>query len=317
MRRNQLISLLMPAYNASKYIRKAIDNILDQTYTNFEFLIADDLSADNTKKIIDSYCDPRIKTFHNEKNLGYLETFNKLIALTKGDYITFQDADDYSAPKRLELLIEEFEKDKIIGICGSNFIRIDEKERQMEISDLPLTHNEILDIMPEKYGFIGSALMIKREVYEQIGGYHNFFNRMGQEDHYWAYLAMSKFKAINIPDHLYFYRFNPSSVSGNLSNNPDKLNSQKIIETLINQRKRTGTDFLEQGKDVELRKMLDIMNQPFYDDPSYFYYFVAKRRFYEGKKKLALKNLWKAIQKKPYKWHYYKDFLYFIRNNVK
>jgi len=309
----KLVSVIMPAYNASKFIRKAIDSIINQTYSHFELLITDDLSTDATRKIIDSYNDPRIKTFHNEKNLGYLETFNKLIALTKGDLITFQDADDFSEPNRLELLLEEFEKDGTLGICGSNFVRIDEKDRQIEISDFPLVHDEIFGGMPEKFGFIGSALMIKREVYEQTGGYHTFFNRMGQEDHYWGYLAMSRFKTKNIQPPLYFYRFNSSSVSGNLSNNPDKLNSQKIIETLINQRKEKGTDLLEEGKDVELRKMLDVLNQPFYKDTSYFYYYIAKQRFYEGKKKIALKNMLRAIRENPQKMSYYKDFLYFLK----
>ena len=90
----------MPAYNCEKYIHQAIDSVLNQTHINFELLIADDCSTDTTKQIIDSYKDPRIKTFHNNINLGYLKASNKLFSLCKGSYITFQDADDTSELNR-------------------------------------------------------------------------------------------------------------------------------------------------------------------------------------------------------------------------
>ncbi|NTW32158.1 MAG: glycosyltransferase family 2 protein [Bacteroidetes bacterium] len=300
------VSVIMPAYNCEKYIKEAIDSILNQTYYNLELLIADDYSKDRTKKIIASCQDERIKIFHNEKNLGYLQTFNKLIAHAKGDYITFQNAYDYSDPSRIYLLLEEFEKDKELCICGSNYISIDEKDNQLEFSNFPLEHSEIFESMPQKYQFIGPALMIRRQVYESIGGYHTFFDRMGQEDHYWAYLAMSIFKTKNIHHHLYSCRINSACFSDNLYSNPDKLNSHKIVEILVNQRKNTGTDFLERGNDSELRSILNELNKPFTDNPSYFYSYIAKLRFCEGKKKLALKNMWFAILK-TFKWSYYKN----------
>ena len=82
---------MIPAYNVEKYIRQAIDSILNQTYSYFELLIADDASTDTTKQIINAYqkIDPRIKTFHNKKNEGYLLTTNKLFQKCKGDYIAF------------------------------------------------------------------------------------------------------------------------------------------------------------------------------------------------------------------------------------
>ena len=118
------ISVIMPAYNCEKYIRQAIDSILNQTCQNIELIISDDKSTDNTKKILDSYSDTRIKRFDNNVNLGYLKTFNKLIAFAKGEYIAFQDGDDYSDINRLDLLLTEFKKDNELGACGSNFTKI-------------------------------------------------------------------------------------------------------------------------------------------------------------------------------------------------
>jgi hypothetical protein len=168
--------------------------------------------------------------------------------------------------------------------------------------------------MPQQFHFIGSALMIKKEVYESIGAYHTFFNRMGAEDLYWVYLIMEKYKMCNVPDSLYYYRFNEHSVTGNIANNPSKINVPIILDYLINQRRAIGTDDLENGKIKELQKMLGDLNKPFETDSSYYYYYVAKRRFYEGHKQLSIKLIKKAILKSPLKFQYYKDYLYFLRN---
>ena len=162
------ISVIMPAYNCEKYIRQAIDSILNQTYQNIELLISDDKSTDNTKKILDSYSDTRIKRFDNNINLGYLKTFNKLIALAEGDYITFQDGDDYSELNRLELLLKEFKNDNELGACGSNYNRVDAKRNIVSTSNFALTHEEILSKIPSEFDFAGSGLMIKKEVYYVI-----------------------------------------------------------------------------------------------------------------------------------------------------
>src|ERR1700752_3454291 len=126
-----LVSVIMPAYNCEKYVKKAIDSILNQTYSNFELLIADDCSKDSTKNIIDSYTDNRIKRFHNETNMGYLQASNKLFKECEGDFITFQDADDYSAPNRLELLISFLEKNSSYSCVGSNVIKVDDSDNEL------------------------------------------------------------------------------------------------------------------------------------------------------------------------------------------
>lgn len=96
------LTVLMPVYNAEKFIAEAMDSILRQTFTDFEFLIIDDGSSDNTSQIIQSYQDPRIRFYQNEKNLGISATLNKGIALASTDTIARMDADDISYPERLE-----------------------------------------------------------------------------------------------------------------------------------------------------------------------------------------------------------------------
>ncbi len=116
----------MPAYNCEKFVKHAIDSMLNQSYSNFELLIADDCSKDSTKSIIDSYTDERIKRFHNDVNLGYLKASNKLFKQCTGQLITFQDADDYADLTRLEKLVGFLDKNEKVSVIGSNVIKVDE-----------------------------------------------------------------------------------------------------------------------------------------------------------------------------------------------
>ena len=92
----------MPVFNGEKYLREAIDSILNQTLTDFEFLIIDDGSRDNCVQIISSYSDPRIKFVRNDTNLGISKTLNRGIEMASAEYIARMDADDISYPTRLQ-----------------------------------------------------------------------------------------------------------------------------------------------------------------------------------------------------------------------
>jgi glycosyltransferase involved in cell wall biosynthesis len=97
-----LFTVLMPVFNGEKYLREAIDSILNQTLTDFEFLIIDDGSRDNSVQIISSYSDPRIKFVRNDTNLGISKTLNRGIEMASAEYIARMDADDISYPTRLQ-----------------------------------------------------------------------------------------------------------------------------------------------------------------------------------------------------------------------
>jgi glycosyltransferase involved in cell wall biosynthesis len=120
------ISVLMPAYNAEKYILDAINSILSQTYQNFELLIADDGSTDGTKSIIDTITDPRVSRYHNIENLGKTTTVDILYKHSQGVLITIHDADDISLPTRFEKQVAEFLNHPDLGMCGTSFISVHE-----------------------------------------------------------------------------------------------------------------------------------------------------------------------------------------------
>jgi glycosyltransferase involved in cell wall biosynthesis len=114
-----MVSVLMPVYNGERYLREAIDSILKQTYTVFEFLIINDGSTDKSVDIIQSYSDPRIRLLHNEGNLKLITTLNRGLELAQGKYIARMDCDDISLPERLKEQVEFMEKNEHIGVCGT------------------------------------------------------------------------------------------------------------------------------------------------------------------------------------------------------
>lgn len=110
----------MPAYNAEKYLREAIDSILAQTYTDFELIIVNDGSTDATGHIIQSYNDPRIVYIENEHNSGICITLNKGIDAARGKYIARMDSDDIAMPERLSTQIAFMEANPDVGASGSD-----------------------------------------------------------------------------------------------------------------------------------------------------------------------------------------------------
>lgn len=116
-----LVSVFMPVYNAGIYLAEAIDSILNQTYTNFEFVILNDGSTDKSEEIIKSFNDPRIRLENNERNIGLIASLNRGLTLCKGKYIARMDQDDISLPTRLEKQISWLEGHPEYGLIGCWF----------------------------------------------------------------------------------------------------------------------------------------------------------------------------------------------------
>ena len=123
---NELVSIVMPSYNTAKFIAESIDSVLAQTYTNFELLIVDDCSTDDTDAVVAAYSDARIKYVKNEKNSGAAVSRNKALAMAKGKWIAFLDSDDLWHPEKLEKQIA-FMKEKGCFFSYTQYEEIDEQ----------------------------------------------------------------------------------------------------------------------------------------------------------------------------------------------
>lgn len=115
-----LISVIMSNYNTpEEYLREAIESILNQTYSDFEFIIVDDCSTDNSLEIIKSYKDPRISVIKNEVNMGITKSLNRALAVSKGEFVARMDADDICLPERFEKQVEYLKQNREVIVCGT------------------------------------------------------------------------------------------------------------------------------------------------------------------------------------------------------
>jgi succinoglycan biosynthesis protein ExoO len=107
------VSIVIPAYNASDYIAKAVESALEQTLSDIETIVVDDASTDNTVAIVEAFDDPRLKLIRNEQNLGIQASRNRALMAASGKWVALLDADDWYAPNRLERLVEVAEDREI------------------------------------------------------------------------------------------------------------------------------------------------------------------------------------------------------------
>lgn len=273
MKDNPLISVVMPAFNVEKYIGQAISSIINQTYSNFELLISDDGSVDETISVINSFADSRIKLFHNKKNMGHVYTKNKLLTKASGDFITFLDADDFSLPERLERMLREFLNKPNLGLCGSNVVRVF-GDTLNYLPDLPES-DEKIKFFGEAAFPAPSAVMISKDVYSMIGGYREFFNGLCYEDHDWISRIVEMYPSININDHLYCYRYNPASI-GNVKLDFRKLASRDVVNYLRQQRALHGEDDLQKGSS-DLVSIFYEQRLEYYSHQKWEYYVELRR----------------------------------------
>lgn len=155
------ISVLMPVYNTPEnYLREAVESILAQTCADFEFLILNDASTDdNVEKVINSYDDKRIRYWQNDRNLGISLSRNKLIGLSRGEYLAVFDHDDVSLPERLEKQAAFLDAHPEVGVVGC-WYRILGTENK--VSRFPAEDAEIKEIMVNSCCICHPASMIRR-----------------------------------------------------------------------------------------------------------------------------------------------------------
>lgn len=196
-----IISVVMPVYNAEKYLNEAIDSILSQTFTDFEFIIINDGSSDGSEAIILSYDDERIRYIKNNENLQIVKSLNKGITLAKGQYIARMDADDVSLPERLEKQLAFMGKNANIDACGTWMGIIGESNH---VWSYPEKHEEIKAQLLFNTPMSHPTLLFKKSFFDDFL-YKDVSNKA--EDYYlWCESIDSKVFA-NIPNVLYLYRF--------------------------------------------------------------------------------------------------------------
>lgn len=201
----------MPTYNCELYVAEAIESILGQTFTDFEFLIIDDCSTDSTINIINSYNDNRIKVITKERNTGYTESLNYGIGIANGKYIARMDGDDISLPTRFEKQLGAFEVDKDLILCGTAIQVIGTNE----VKRHPVKHEDIKVKLCFSNAFFHPTVMIRKDIFN-IVKYNKDFEPAEDYDLWTKIVFLGK--VTNIDDVLLNYRVHNNQVSNYKSN---------------------------------------------------------------------------------------------------
>ena len=237
----------MPVHNAEAFVGKAVESILAQSFPEFEFLIFEDGSTDDTREILEGYRDERIRLFPSEVNRGYLVHLNEGIEKSRGKYIARMDADDISVKDRFAHQVEFLEKNPEVGLCGCWF---HEFTGQKEFIKKPPAHPDRLAVfLLNKNPFCHSSVMLRKEVLISHGLRYDPAFYTSEDYHLWSRLVRVTRMGV-VPKVLHSYRYHPENISNRKRDMQREL-SKKI--QLINLA-RLGEEALdEEQKELYLK----------------------------------------------------------------
>jgi len=208
-----LISVVMPVYNARKFLSQAIESTLSQTNKNFEFIIVDDYSSDNSYQICEKYqkIDPRIKLFRNINHQGVGFTLNFAINKSKGQFLARMDADDIMDPRRLEKQVNYFQKNINIVCLGSWMKEINEKNKIIGYRTTSLLHKQIYEKMFYEMAIQNPTLMINKNLVPRDFSWCKTDGILDDLDLLFKLLQFGEFN--NVGEYLMFYRIHENNLS--------------------------------------------------------------------------------------------------------
>lgn len=264
-------SVVMPVFNGDKYLPYSIESILNQTFRDFECIIIDDGSTDNSKTILKKYNDPRIHLVENEKNMGLVHSLNRGIDAAKGEYIIRMDQDDISLPNRFAEQIAFMEKHADVAVCGSWYKTIGELSGHT--NKLLTDSEEIKSNLLFNASLAHPSVMIRRSVLEQHSLRYRKENEYFEDYGLWTEISHIA-KLANIPKILLLYRVHKENISHRysdkqrngalhiqkkglhilgLSPSPEEM---RLNNSIRPKEKETATVFIKK-EDRWLRKIID------------------------------------------------------------
>lgn len=225
----KLITVYITNYNYGSYVRKAIESVLNQSIQNFELLLIDDGSTDNSKDIIESYRnDPRVKIIY-QQNKGLNKTNNVALKESKGKYIVRLDADDYLREDALERLSSKLESDPKLGLVFPNYYLVN---KENEIISEEVRHDFDKDVQLFDQAAHGACTMIRTEFLRNVGGYNENYTC---QDGYELWVKFTReYNVSNVKEPLFYYRQHGANLTSN---------ENKILDT----RAKINADYIKQS----------------------------------------------------------------------
>lgn len=253
MNSNPTVTVLMPIFNAFPFLREAIESVLSQSYSNFELLLIDDGSTDQSQDIIGSYRDQRVVAIHHT-NVGVARTLNRGLALARGELIWRHDADDISQPTQLEAQVNFLQAHPEIALVGTQIAYLTERGKVSSFHHpkddffageawRTVTAKEIIRYRP----LVHATMLIRRVVLQSVGGYRPEF-RTSEDFDLWLRLVEQHQLAV-LNQCPYYVRLNATSSCRR--NHSTLRYFLTTAETLANERRQSGQDRLQRGELVE------------------------------------------------------------------
>jgi glycosyltransferase involved in cell wall biosynthesis len=221
---NPVVSVILPIYNCPRYVGQAVESILAQTYADFELIVIDDGSEDETPEVVRRYTDPRVRLV-TQANKGLAGALNRGIELARGRYIGRQDQDDFSFPERLAKQVAYLTAHPACALVGTWAEIWDEDERTERIHAHPSDSGDLKFRLLLDNPFVHSSVMIRRAALDRVGVYSTDPGRQPPEDYeLWSRIAR-EFDVANIPEVLHVYR----EVRGSMS----RLGPSPFLDHLV------------------------------------------------------------------------------------
>lgn len=200
------VSVIIPTFNNEKDIEQCIKSILNQSYSDFEIIIVDDASTDNTLSVLEKYYkNDKIKIFKNDSNRKAAYTRNRAISESQGEYITVQDADDYSVKTRLQKQIEFLERNLAYSFVGSNAFSYDKKGiwKKTKLKSAP----SLDDFRNKSLPFVHGSITFRKSILQKLQGYADVIEtERGQDSDLLHRIYLDGNTGYNLDESLYYYQ---------------------------------------------------------------------------------------------------------------
>jgi len=289
------ISVLMAVHNGLPYLQAAIESVLAQTYTDFEFLIADDASSDGSTSVVEGYAlnDQRIQLVRLDENVGLVQALNLLLTMANGEFIARMDADDVCCESRLRHQVDVMINNRDLVLLGTAFEYIDGKGCTFAAGNPPTTNTALQDyLIGTGNPFCHPSVLMRTAMVKGLGGYRQVLNRYAQD--YDLFLRLAEQGEIgNLKESLMKYRVHAGQIT--VQKMRPQLQAAFIYQELARQRRNS------RAEDIDEAQQLTDQRKPELDDAvvngSIYWAKLLQR---QGNRKAARNLSWNAVSTRPW-----------------
>ena len=235
---NPRVSVVMPVWNALRFLEPAMDSILDQSFGAFELIVVDDGSTDGTSEALGEYRDPRVRVMRNDGRRGVVHSLTVGLEAARGEYVARMDGDDISHRDRFAAQVEFLDREKDIALVGTCANVIDEAGAVVGVMRVPTSSQEVHEVLLKRNVFVHPTVMFRRQPVLDLGGYQavRAGAEMAQDYHLWLRLEEC-YPLANLADVLLDYRAHDDQVS--TRNLVRQLECAELARRMAARRRRT------------------------------------------------------------------------------